>query len=401
MFVNNYRLTVQQCIPITQSNLPHPEPMIEKKNSNAFTSMDQVRGQSVSSIEKMTQPLAKPDDMDYLSPYMIDLLVRTTTLFFAEKVLQTPRKQLLDRLGIDDSQEKQRKDRLYSDHVSVSRFYNRPVNQQPVSLTLNESPFLEQEPTTPYFNNQKIITPDLRIYRQNENAHSLDLLRCKSRDDSEIFFDKAPIQRLNTYNHTVFQNESRRHESGPSNKTDYFIEMAEYLEQKAEPGDFIVQNALESSSDKYTPHLQFIPNEVPLPIFFQALIYDPESDIQIVDWHLPALYQKFDLRQFDWREKISELQERCKELINVHHISTTPIFRMRENNQVEAYLIFKKDGSSEWNMTPEDAQHTPGWLEAGGIFIANTPKAEVFSLKGAREYYAAYNVSSDRIRELF
>ncbi|AWY39547.1 hypothetical protein DKY63_06365 [Pseudomonas putida] len=400
MFGNNYRLTIQQCIPITASNQAHLEPVIEKKNSNAFTPMDQVRGQSVSSIEKMTQPFAQPDDMDYLSPYMIDLLGKTTTLSFAEKALQTPRKQLLDRLGIDDSQEKQRKGRLSADQVNVSRFYIHPVNQQPVPLTLNGSPFLEQDPTTPYFSAQKIITPDLRIHRQNENTHLLDLLRCKSRDDSEIFFDTAPIERLKNYNHTVFQNESQRHENGPSNKTDYFIEMTEYLEQKAEPGDFIVQNSLESSSDKHTPHFQFIPNQVSLPIFCHAPEYDPELELQIADWHLPAVYQRVDLQQFDWREKITQLQAQCKKLIDDYHISTTPFFRMLENKQLEAYLVFKKDGSPEWNMTPEDAQHTPGWLEAGGIFIANTPKAEVFNLKGAQEYYAAYSVPAERINEL-
>lgn len=400
MIGNNYRLTIQQCIPITPSNQAHREPLIEKKNSNSFTQMDQVRGQSVSSIEKMTQPLAQPDDIDHLSPYMIDLLGKTTTLSFAEKVLQAPRKKLLDKLGIDDSQEKQRQSRLHADQVTISRFYNHPAHQQLVSLTLNGSPFHEQDPTTPYFNDQKIITPDLRINRQYENTRLLDLLSCKFRDDSEFFFDKSPIERLKSYNHTVFQNESQRHEGGPSNKTDYFIEMTEYLEQKAEPGDFIAQNSLESSSDKYTPHFQFIPNQVPFPIFFHAPIYDPGFDVQIIDWHLPALYQKFDLQQFDWREKITELQEQCKELIDVHHISTTPIFRMLENKQVEAYLVLKKDNSSEWNMAPEDAQHTPGWLEAGGIFIANTPKAEVFNLKGAKEYYAAYRVPAERISEL-
>lgn len=401
MIGNNYRSTIQRCIPITPINQAHLEPLVEKKNNNAFININQVRGESVSSIEKMTQPLAQPDDMDHLSPYMIDVSGRTTTLSFAEKALQAPRKQLLDKLGIDDSQEKQRQDRLYSDQISVSKFYNHPVNKPPLSLTLNGSPFLEQDPTTPYFIDQKIITPDLRVHRQNENAHLLDLLRCKSRDDSEIFFDKAPIEQLASYNLTVFQNESRRHEGGPSNTTDYFIEMTEYLEQKAAPGDFIVQNSLESSSDKYTPHFQFIPNQVPLPIFFHAPLYDPDVGIQIADWHLPALYQRVDLEQFDWRTKITHLQEYCKEINKSHHISATPIFRMLDNKQIETYLVFKKDGSSEWNMAPEDVQHTPGWLEACGIFIANTPKAEIFNLKGAREYYAAYSVPAERITELF
>lgn len=400
MIGNNYRLTIQQCIPITSSNQPHVERVIEKKNSNEFTPMDQVRGHSVSSIEKMTQPLAQPDNLDHLSPYMIDLLGRTTTLSFAEKVLQTPRKQLLDRLGIDDSQEEHRKSRLYADQVSISRFYNPPAVQQPVSLKLNGFPFLEQDPTTPYFNDQKIITPDLQIHRQNESTHLLDLLHCKSRDDSEIFFDKAPIETLKSYNDTVFQNESRRHESGPSNKTDFFIEMTEYLEQKAEPGDFIVQNSLESSSDKYTPHFQFIPNQVPLPIFSHAPKDDPAPDLHIADWHLPTLYQRVDLQQLDWREKITLLQEQCKKLINSHHISTTPLFRKLSHDQIEIYLIFKKDGSNAWNLAPSDVKNAPGWLEASGIFIAGSEKAHAFNHLGADNYYAPYCVSGEKLKSI-
>ncbi|MGH8387131.1 MAG: hypothetical protein ACRESJ_16825 [Pseudomonas sp.] len=396
----NYRSTIQRCIPITPSNQAHVEPVIEKKNNDSFTKIDEVRGQSLSSIEKMTQPSAQPDERDHLSPYMIDLLGRTETLSFAEKVLQASRKQLLDRLGIDDTQKQQRQTRLHADRDSISRFYNLPANAHAQSLTLNGAPFMEQDPTTPYFSDQKVITPDLRIYRNNENTHLLDLLRCKFRDDSKVAFDKAPIERLESYNHTVYVNESQRHENGESNKANYFIEMIEYLKLKAGPGDFIVQNSLESSSDKHIPHFQFIPHQVPLPIFSHAPLPEQDSGTPTIEWHLPSHYQRIDLES-NWHETITTLQESCKKLLNTHHISTTPIFRMSEHDQIEAFLVFKKDGSSEWNMTSKEVEHTPGWLEACGIFIANTSKAEAFKFKGTEEYYAAYSVTAERIGELF
>ncbi|MNV05028.1 hypothetical protein D3C71_953490 [compost metagenome] len=401
MINNNYRSTIQNFISVAENDQAHVDRLVEKKNNHYFTDMSQVRGNSNSNIEKMTHPLSQPDDVDYLSPYMIDLLGRMTTLAFAEKVLQSPRKQILDQLGIDDSQQTQRQSRLHSDQIAISRFYNHRPEARLLSLTLNGSPFLEQEPTTPYFIGQKIITPDFTIHRREESTHLLDLLRCKFRDDSGTPFDKAPIERLQKYNSTVHLNESRRNENGASNKADYFVEMAEYLIQRGDPGDFIVQNSLESSSDKNTPHFQYIPNQVPLPIFFHIPPYDETIDTQRVDWHLPSLYQKVDLRQPDWRAKIINLQQSSQQLLNHHHISTTPVFRMVEQSHIEVLLVFKKDGSPVWNMALEDSQHTPGWLEACGIFIANTPKAEVFNLKGAQQYYAIYSVTAECIDDLF
>ncbi|WP_030132178.1 hypothetical protein [Pseudomonas sp. QTF5] len=399
MIGSNYRLAITQFIPIDSNSQPHSAQLTEKKDKRDFIEMSQVRGQSNSNIEKMTHPLTQPDDIDHLSPYMIDLVGKTTTLAFAEKVLQAPRKRLLDKLGIDDTQEKQRQARLKSAHTTISRFYNQA---QPIPLTLNGSPFLEQEPTNPYFIEQKIITPDFRMYRHNENAQALDLLHCKLRDDSEIAFNKAPIEKLQQYNNSIYLNESRLRENGKnSNKAEYFVEMVDYLIQRAKPGDFIVQNSLESSSDKNTPHFQYIPNQVPLPIFFHTPHYNDKSNTQIVDWHLPALCKKIDLQQSDWKDKTHQLQDLCQELLNTQHISTTPLFRKLENDLIESYLIFKKDCSSTWNITPEDIQNAPGWLEACGIFVANSPKAEVFSSKGAEKYYATFSVTTESIRYFF
>jgi len=401
MINNNYRSTIQHFIPTTSSDQAHVDQLVEKKNKHDFTDMSQVRGHCISNIEKMTYPLAQTDNVDYLSPYMIDLLGRTTTLTFAEKVLQSPRKQILDQLGIDDSQITQRQSRLQADQIAISRFYNHRADKPPLSLTLNGSAFLEQEPTTPYFIGQKIITPDFTIHRREENTHLLDLLRCKFRDDSGTPFDKSPIERLQIYNHNVHIAESCRHENGTSNKADYFTEMAEYLIQRAEPGDFIVQNSLESSSDKNTPHFQYVPNQVPLPIFFHIPPDDENLGTQLVDWHLRSIYQKVDLQKPDWKSNISHLQQSSQQLLKHHHISTTPVFRMVEQSHIEVLLVFKKDGSPVWNMALEDAHHAPGWLEACGIFIANTPKAEIFNLKGAQEYYAAYSVTAEQIGDLF
>jgi len=401
MIGGNYRSTLLQFIPITPSDQPHADQLIEKKNRDNYTDINQVRGRSVSHIEKMTHPLAQPDEADHLSPYMIDLLGKTTTLSFAEKVLQAPRTRLLDKLGIDDSQKTHRQKRLHDDQIAISRFYDRSEGPQPKSLTLNGFPYLEQEPTTPYFKDQKIITPDFRLFRRDEGSYVLDLLRSKLRDDSGIAFDQAPIEKLREYNDSVCSNEALWRDSGIANKADYFIEMTEYLSQSAEPGDFIVQNALESSSDKTVPHFQFIPNQVALPIFFHSPQDLENLDATIVPWHLPSLYLKFDLHQPQWRDKITRLQVACQKISSSHHISTTPIFRMLDHGQIEAYLLLKKDCSSVWNMTSEEIQLTPGWLEACGIFITSTPKAEVFNQKGALEYYAAYSVPADFIGDWF
>jgi hypothetical protein len=74
---------------------------------------------------------------------------------------------------------------------------------------------------------------------------------------------------------------------------------------------------------------------------------------------------------------------------------------MLDDRQIEAYLLLKKDCSSVWNMTPEEIQLTPGWLEACGIFITDTPKAKAFNHKGVQEYYAPYSLPADLIGNWF
>ena len=402
MIGSNYRSTVMAFIAPSPNNQAHSAQLTTTKDSCDYIKLSEVRGHSNSNIEKMTHPLAQPDDTDFLSPYMIDLLGKTTALTFAEKTLQAPRKRLLDKLGIDDTRSQERHTRLSSDQGTISRFYDFSCTVPPIELMLNGHPFIEQEPTSPYFQGQKIITSDLRIFRGKETFQTIDLLRCTSRDDSQIAFNKAPIERLQHYNNTVFANETDLREmTGMSNTATYFVEMADFLTQRGTPGDFIVQNAFESSSDKNTPHFQFVPEHVALPIFSRPLRLDDELETQILDWHLPSISKIIDLKRDDWREKTHQFQSACQRLLNEQHISTTPIFRMMEDDQIQMYLVFKKDCSSVWEMPHEDTQLSPGWVEACGIFIANTAKAEAFNNKGAHVYYAAHSVDAERITPFF
>ncbi|CAI8786818.1 Decapping nuclease [Pseudomonas sp. IT-P253] len=405
MTINNDRMSVRQFFPPARNTQPHSEQLIESKKKGAHIEISDVPGKGNSHIEKMTHPLAGPSESEPCSPYMMYLLGEPSAVAFAEKALQAPRKQLLDKLGIDDTQKKERLVRLNADQNVISRFYAHTAETRPTSMTLNGSPFIEQPPTKPYFFNQKIITPDFTIHRINENAQKTNLLYCKFRDDSGIFFNPAPIKRLEHYNEQIYLKESSSHNAGKStNKTQYFIEMADFLTQRGTPGDFIVQNPLESSSDKNMPHFQFIPGDVPLPIFYHPPRSSDGSELRIVDWHLPALLKTIDTQQPDWKETTKYLQDQCQHLLSSQHISTTPVFRLLEDKKIDLYMIFKKDCSTEWNMTPHDIDSTPGWLESCGIFIANTPKSEVFNRKGAQEYYATYGVTAehiDTIKNLF
>jgi hypothetical protein len=398
VITSNYRMSVSSFHTLNPSEQPHVATLTEKKNSSEFTDMGSVRGQSKSGIEKMTHPLAQSNERDYLSPYMIDILGDTTTLAFAEKTLQAPRQRLLDTLGIDDTQKNLRQAELRMDQQAISRFYTHPTDAQPMRITLNGKDFLEQPPTSPYFKDQKIITPDYGFFRNNQSLHKLDLLNCKTRDDSELFFDKEPVIKLQEDNQQLFLNESNLRTEGKTlNTTHYFVEMMEYLEQRGNPGDFIVQNSLETSSDKNTPHFQFIPGDVPLPIYSHGPQTSGISGAQIVDWHLPSIYSTIDLQQFDWRDTATQLQHRCQELLESQQLSTTPIFRKREDGQIESWLIFKKDCSDQWNMESKEILNAPGWLEASGVFIANSTKAETFSTVGADTYYASYCVPTEKI----
>ncbi|WP_339482935.1 hypothetical protein [Pseudomonas sp. RL_5y_Pfl2_73] len=389
---NNYRLTIVDFIPLKPADQPHST-QLNRQKETGIVILDDVRGSGPSSIEKMTQPLATPDEDGY-SPYMIDLLGRTTTLAFAERTLQMSRKRMLDSLGIDDSAKPKRQARLFSDHINISRFYT----STPIALTLNGDPFIEQEPTSPYFRDQRIITPDFRIYRRDEKNQEINLIRCRTHDDSAIGFDPAPIEQLKSYNDIVYKNEQLMRASGQlSNKARYFIEMIEYLAQKNIPGDFIVQNPLESSSDQATAHFQYIPNHVPLPLFSRLPQCFDDSPIQFLDWYLPTLAARLDLDQNDWQKKINALQQDCQELLSDEQISTTPLFRMSEKRSVDIYLIFKKNCSTKWTMTTEETGHAPGWLESCGIFVTGSPKAAIFESKGAQNYYATYSVGVEKI----
>ncbi|KPG94896.1 hypothetical protein AEQ67_22395 [Pseudomonas sp. RIT-PI-q] len=394
MTITNYRTTVERFTPPSSSKEPQIAELTTKKKVGTYVQLSNVRGESISHIEKMTHPLTEPSGTDYFSPYMISLLGESTLLAFAEKALQAPRKRLLDSLGIDDSQQNQRQHKLRSDYTAISRFYSTP----PAPITLNGSPFVEQEPTTPYFSHQKIITPDFGIYRNSPGSHKPNLFNCGFRDDSEIFYDDAPIKQLQKHNYDIHSRETDLRADGKAlNKAHYFIEMMEYLTNRGHPKDFVVQNSLESSSDKNTPHFQYIPNDTPLPVFAHTPGRTDNLEACLLDWHLPSVWKRIDLQQPDWQESAKYLQYKCQELLDQHHISTTPVFRKMEDSKMDIYLIFKKNCSDIWNMTQEDIQLVPGWLESCGIFIANSPKAEAFNNKGAQDYYATYRVTAEHI----
>lgn len=339
MKITNFRTTVERFTPPSPSDQPQTTELTRSRKPGTYVDMGDVRGKSDSHIEKMTHPLAQPSNTDYLSPYMISLLGETTLLAFAEKALQAPRKRLLDSLGIDDPQQNLRQNKVRSDQIAISRFYSQP----PVSITLNGSLFLEQEPTKPYFSHQKIITPDFGTYRNHLDVHEANLRNCGFRDDSRIYFNSTPIQELQKYNEDIYFKESQLRTDGKTlNKAQYFIEMMEYLTIRGQPNDFIVQNSLESSSDKNTPHFQYIPNDVPLPIFSHTPGCNDRLEARILDWHLPSVWKSIDPKQPDWQESTKKLQDRCQELLERYHISTTPIFRQMEDGKIDIYLIFKK-----------------------------------------------------------
>ncbi|VTR53388.1 Uncharacterised protein [Serratia fonticola] len=74
--------------------------LTQDRTAAEFIKMDAVPGDSKSSIEKMTHPLAGCDETGSMSPYMMVLLGDQRALDFADKVLHAPRQRLLDTLGI-------------------------------------------------------------------------------------------------------------------------------------------------------------------------------------------------------------------------------------------------------------------------------------------------------------
>lgn len=374
-----------------QSNEPRTANLTQDRPAGAFIKMDAVPGDSNSSIEKMTHPLAGCGETGDMSPYMIVLLGDQKALDFAEKVLQAPRKRLLDKLGIDDGNKTDRHAQLYTELESLTRFYPNNAQFEPKRITLNGEPFIEQEPTRPYFAGQKVITPDFTTHRVPQEQQRNNLLLCKTRDDSALYFNQTPIIELKTYNDDVFAKESAlRAGDNFLNKTQYFTEMVEYLTYFSKAGDILVQNSLETSSDKNTPHLQFIPGDIPLPLFYQSSQVLTDGKYQQVDWHLPTLAVTVDSRQHDWRAQTELVQTVCQALLANQHISTTPVFRNLGDGLTKMYLIFKQDDSDQ---AAEIMQHAPGWLESCGIFISNTPKANTFTTLGAVQYYAPYGIT--------
>jgi len=384
---------IGQFFPLQQeNNEARTANLTQDRPAGEFIKMDAIPGYSNSSIEKMTHPLAGCGETGSMSPYMIVLLGDQRALDFSEKVLRAPRKRLLDKLGIDDSDKTGSHTRLHTEMESLTRFYPNDAEFEPKRITLNGKPFIEQEPTRPYFAGQKIITPDFTTHRAAQEQQRKNLLLCKTRDDSALYFNQTPIIELKKYNEDVFAKEKAlRAGENFLNKTQYFTPMVEYLTQFSKAGDILVQNSFETSSDKNTPHLQFIPGDIPLPLFYQSFQVLTDDKYQQVDWHLPTLAVTVNSRQHDWREQTERVQTMCQELLANQHISTTPVLRNLGNGLIKMYLVFKQDGS---DLAAEIMQQAPGWLESCGIFISNTPKAVTFTTLGTVQYYAPYGVTN-------
>jgi hypothetical protein len=385
MNISHCRSMVGQFMPLQAAGgEPRTAQLIEDRPAGQCITMDRVPGSSKSSIEKMTQPLAGYPEYEVLSPYMMVLLGDGDSVQYAEKVLRTPRRCLLDQLGLDDVGSGARGRQQRTDQGILLEFYSgahRP-------LMLNSQRFIEQEPTKPYFLGQKIITPDFTFYRAEQDQITTDLLSCRVRDDSGVFFNHLPILELKRYNDGVLAQETAlRAGEAYLNKTEYFAEMIEYLNSCGDAGDIMVQNSLETSSDKNTPHLQFIPGAVPLPLLHRPLQAIEGSDCQSVDWYLPTLALRVDCQDPRWQLQVQAWQSVCRDLLENDQVSTTPLFRKREGQEVDLYLIFKQDGSQ---MAVETLQQAPGWLESCGVFMAGTAKARLFSDQGASAYYEPY-----------
>lgn len=366
----------------------------------------------------MTQPTAKnlePVNLslenkrlhgkhDAFSPYMLHLIDDPALLTFAESVLYAAENRTLAALNLDNPNETRHRTTRRLAQKNITDFYNNGPNSiifqnnHSSAMTLNGSPFLEQTPTKPYFPHQKIITPDFTAYRSNPEVPRPNLFDCGLRDDSRVFFNSFPIVQLAQHNSDIYLKESTsRPENKTPNKTRYFSEMMDYLIQKGSSGDFIVQNALETSSDKKMAHFVFIPENIPLPLFFRATQHDSHFNGDLVDWYLPTIRRSINLQNVDWRAETEQLQSQCATLLDNHHISTTPLFRKLNHDLIEIFLIFKKDCSDEWNLTPSDIKNAPGWLEASGTFIADSDKAQAFSTLGADNYYASYCVTGEKM----
>ncbi|EJD6402343.1 MULTISPECIES: hypothetical protein [Providencia] len=387
MMNHDYRTMIAQFTSLPPDNTqPYTARLSIERPSSEYIQLDAVPGSSSSSIEKMTHPLAGSHKSTEMSPYMISLLGDQASLRFAEKVFQSPKQRLFDQWGIDNTCQS------YTDKCTqldtIVRFYFRDQQSQLKKIELNGQPFIEQQPTKPYFLGQKVITPDFTIHRAQEQQQKNTLLQSKTRDDCALYFNKQPILDLQTYNDQVYKQESQiRQGNNFLNEAKYFIPMVEYLTHFGQIKDLLVQNSLECSSDENTPHFQFIPHDVKLPLLQQKTLPSDNEKYKWVDWFLPTLCIEMDSAKVDWQEQTLLIQDFCQKLSGEKHISTTSVFQHLGDRQVNMYLIFKNDES---RLTPEQLKQSPGWLESCGVFITDTPKATLFTHQGAEQYYAPY-----------
>jgi hypothetical protein len=139
----------------------------------------------------MTHPLAGYNEEGRISPYMMALLGNQRALDFADSVIHAQKKRVLDELGIDDNSVNRRRQQHENMEI-VTRFYPCDIQCQPKKIELSGQPFIEQEPTKPYFVGQKVVTPDFTLFRAAQEKQRKNLLLCKTRDDSSLFSTKHP-----------------------------------------------------------------------------------------------------------------------------------------------------------------------------------------------------------------
>lgn len=383
MFGHDHRSTVSRFVPTAQlDGTPRIEPLIELRPAGSFTGIADVPGSSDSAIEKMTHPLAGASPRR-LSPYMLWLLRSSQAVAFADKVLRSSERAVLDQLGLDDVEGPRRRAQLAADALAVQRYYGHSTR----AIQLLGRPYLVQAPTKPYFPDQLLITPDFTLHRRQEAAHQKNLLRCATRDDACLYVDPAPIIDLKRYDDTVHsQALDGRRQAFPPCTLD-FAAMAEYLTRFAEAGDLVVQNSNDRCSDKVIAHWQHIPHGVSLPLLARPRTPLAGTDCARVDWKLPTLSTRVDMRRPGWDQALVHLQDVCTRLSAERSATTTPVFQKVDEDCVRANVIFKLHTSA---LSTENQRAAPGWLESCGIFIAHTPSAVAYATLGETAYYLGH-----------
>ncbi|MGJ0579584.1 hypothetical protein ACR71G_16275 [Xenorhabdus bovienii] len=373
---DDFRTVVSVFLYLHTNDNPHVAKLFELKSASEYIPISDVPGCANSLIEKMTHPVSYKKPYEYFSPYLI-------SLFSSDDMIDI----LLDcfKSKYDYVFFQHMKEELHSQYITIKRFYFRNTTNLIRKIQLCGRQFLEQRPTKPYFENQKIITPDLTVYRKNENIYRLLLSKAVKRPVS--ISARLALNATLRYANDVQKKETERMLSGElTNNTTYFCEMYDYLNKYADVSDFISQSSLENSSDKNIVHFQFV-HGVSLPLFRRGSKNIPPFNIFRLDWYLPTVLISFDFHEVEYQKNMRELQRVCMNFSAVSQISITPIFRKVNHEMLDIYLILKKNFSASWKMDQSVIDNAPGWLESCGVFMSGSRQARVFEIIGPSDYY--------------